>query len=1063
MKLSIKLTILFLILSILPLAAVSALAFVNARQTIEQDTLDRLTSTTLLKESEFNLWVRRNEQTLQGIAERPLVREYTAELTTLTPGEEAFQTLRTTLLVDHLNPFVELESGYLALSIMRPSDGLILVSTDERLEGEVRGNEPYFLEGKEGTYVGSVRVSLAREGLSMHISTPVFDERGELAGVLVGHADLDEMSTIMAQGRELSASEETYLVNTSHYFVTGSRFIENVALSRTVDTQGADSCLAGSSGFGIYDDYRGVPVIGAYRWIPERQLCILTEEDQAEALAPIHTLRNSVFEISVALALGAAVLSVLLARSILAPVNQLVKGTEEIGRGNLDHTIPAKSGDEIGQLAKAFNQMTDSLRKSQEEAGRRQQLLLALSQAARNVQRVRTPDDIYQAVGEGVAGLGLEVVVLRTDDDHEYLEPMYVHLTPEVLQAVEEMGGIKAAEYKLKIGSSGVYQRALDRNQMLLLDNVTERPSDVLPMLPEPVAKQITERTGINRMLFAPLAIEQEVYGLLVIVGEGLMEADLPAISTFTNQAAVSLENAYLHEGARAAAAELERRVEERTRELQESEERYRLLAENSSSLICSHEPDGRYRYVSPSVRDLLGYEPEELIGIDPYTLVHPDDRSRIRSKSQQVVLNEHRAASIEYRIRQKSGDYVWFESVTQPVVEDGKTVALVSGSRDVTDRHKAQEALRKSEAELRSILDSMTEGLAVHRVVYNEAGEPSDYIILDVNPAFTTILGLEKQAVVGRRATEAYGVEEAPYLDIYARVAETQNAMSFETYFPPMDKHFLISVASPDKGMFNTVFKDITERVIVAQALQESEERYRQRAEDLARSNAELEQFAYVASHDLQEPLRMVSSYLQLLERRYGSQLDETASEFIGYAVDGATRMKRLISDLLSFSRVNTRAQEPVLTDLNRVVEQVLKDLQMAVEENEATITYDPMPHLKVDATQLAQVFQNLIGNSLKFRSGQPPQVHIGAKRLDGGWQFSVRDNGIGIDPRYADRIFIIFQRLHTREEYSGTGIGLAICKKIVERHGGRIWMESQLGQGATFFFTLPDGDGES
>jgi light-regulated signal transduction histidine kinase (bacteriophytochrome) len=288
--------------------------------------------------------------------------------------------------------------------------------------------------------------------------------------------------------------------------------------------------------------------------------------------------------------------------------------------------------------------------------------------------------------------------------------------------------------------------------------------------------------------------------------------------------------------------------------------------------------------------------------------------------------------------------------------------------------------------------------------------------------------------------------------------VAETQRPEGFETYFPPMDKHFSISVSSPGKGLFNTVFKDISDRVKTAQALQESEERYRQRAEDLARSNAELEQFAYVASHDLQEPLRMVSSYLQLLERRYQDQLDENASEFIGYAVDGATRMKRLISDLLSFSRVNTRGQEPQITDLNQVVDGVLNNLEVAIKENGADITHDPLPHLKTDATQMAQVFQNLIGNAIKFRSERSLQVHVGAERINGEWQFCVQDNGIGIDPQYADRIFVIFQRLHTREEYSGTGIGLAICKKIVERHGGRIWMESKLGQGSTFFFTLPD-----
>jgi signal transduction histidine kinase len=229
------------------------------------------------------------------------------------------------------------------------------------------------------------------------------------------------------------------------------------------------------------------------------------------------------------------------------------------------------------------------------------------------------------------------------------------------------------------------------------------------------------------------------------------------------------------------------------------------------------------------------------------------------------------------------------------------------------------------------------------------------------------------------------------------------------------------------------------------------------ERASELARSNAELEQFAYVASHDLQEPLRIVSSYLQLLERRCQDQLDETGHEFIGFAVNGVVRMKQLITDLLAFSRVSTRSQGPAPTSSEQVLEQVLGDLQMVIEDNKATVTHDPLPTVSADATQLAQLFRNLIGNSIKFRSEQPPRIHIGAEERGDSWLFSIRDNGIGINPQYAERIFVIFERLHGMNDYPGTGIGLAICKKIVEQHGGQIWVESEVGAGATFYFTLP------
>ncbi|NET30728.1 MAG: hypothetical protein F6K19_01825 [Cyanothece sp. SIO1E1] len=237
----------------------------------------------------------------------------------------------------------------------------------------------------------------------------------------------------------------------------------------------------------------------------------------------------------------------------------------------------------------------------------------------------------------------------------------------------------------------------------------------------------------------------------------------------------------------------------------------------------------------------------------------------------------------------------------------------------------------------------------------------------------------------------------------------------------------------------------------------QHNEQKLAQQAHQLASSNVELEQFAYVASHDLQEPLRVVNSYTQLLAERYQDQLDAKADKYIGYIVDSNNRMRQLIQRLLDYSRVDSQGHKHEPTSCEYIFNQVCANLQIVIQETGALITHTPLPVVTADASQLIQLFQNLIGNAIKFRGEEPPQVHISAEPREQEWVFSVRDHGIGIEPEYVEQIFLIFQRLHTRRKYSGTGIGLAICKKIIERHGGWIWVESVVGEGSTFYFTLP------
>ncbi len=382
---------------------------------------------------------------------------------------------------------------------------------------------------------------------------------------------------------------------------------------------------------------------------------------------------------------------------------------------------------------------------------------------------------------------------------------------------------------------------------------------------------------------------------------------------------------------------------------------------------------------------------------------------------------------------------------------------ALVLGQRgweriEHAELRRLRELQQATEARYRELFSAMNEGFALHEIVTDEGGRPVDYRFLDVNPAFERLTGRKRQDVVGRTVLEVLPNNDPFWLETYGKVALTGEAVHFENYASALDRHFEVFAYRPAPRRFAVVFMDVTQRKL-------AEEGLRRASEELARSNRELEQFAYIASHDLQEPLRMVNGFLGLLQMRHGDALGEEGAEYVRMATEGANRMAQLINDLLVYSRVQMRPLEPTATDLNAAFDQAAANCSASIEESQAQITRDHLPTVRVDPLQATQLLQNLIGNAVKFRrQGVRPEVHVSARLADGAWAVSVRDNGIGIEPTAYDRIFQPFRRLHSHQEYPGTGVGLAICKKIVERHGGRIWVESKAGEGATFCFSLPE-----
>ena len=493
---------------------------------------------------------------------------------------------------------------------------------------------------------------------------------------------------------------------------------------------------------------------------------------------------------------------------------------------------------------------------------------------------------------------------------------------------------------------------------------------------------------------------------------------------------------------------------------LRESEARYRSTFELAGSGIAHIGRDRKFVRVNRRLCEILGYPEHELIGMTGREISHPDDLEVINTQRKRLYAGEIDHVHVEKRYRRKDGSTVWvaFSMVLERDAE-GRPAYEIAIFDDITERKNAERALRESEERFRSLTQLSSDW-------YWEQDE--SFALRFMSQRMGEKTGLAATAFIGRKRWDqpALNLREEDWAQHRATLERHEAFRDFEMERanPAGGTRWVAVTGEPvydENGKFRGyrgVGSDITERKHAEAELRRAHDELAKKAEELQRSNAELEQFAYVASHDLQEPLRMVSSYTQLLAKRYKEQLPAEAQEFMHFTVDGAARMKQLIEDLLAYSRVGTKGKELVPVSLEAPLKRALTNLSAAIQESGAAVTADALPTVDGDEVQLAQVFQNLMGNALKFRSKErAPHIHVGAAEEAGEWHISVADNGIGIEPQYFERIFMLFQRLHAMGEYPGTGIGLAICKKVAERHGGRIWVSSTPGAGSTFHFTLP------
>ncbi|MBD2439732.1 GAF domain-containing protein [Nostoc sp. FACHB-110] len=557
---------------------------------------------------------------------------------------------------------------------------------------------------------------------------------------------------------------------------------------------------------------------------------------------------------------------------------------------------------------------------------------------------------------------------------------------------------------------------------------------------------------------------------------------------------------------------------------LRESEQRLKLALQ--SAKLGSWQLEIKTMELSTSNQCNLNFGREPEADFTYSTLlecIHPDDRSYMQESVRQAI-EDHSDYEAEYRCIWPNNSIHWILARGKVIYDaDNQPIRMIGVTSDVTERKQVEEELKRQN--LRSQLFAeitlkIRESLQLEEILETTVKEVQQLLQADrvlifrlwpdgsgtvvqeaVLPGWPVVLGQDildpcfQQNYIEKyrqgRISAILDIEKADIQDCHKEFLR-QFGVKANLVVPILIRDgiwgLLIAHQCAHQRHWNQfetqLLLQLANQIGIALSQAQLLEQQTRNVQELARSNSELEQFAYVASHDLQEPLRMVTSYLQLLERKYSNQLDETADQFINYAVDGARRMQNLINDLLNYSRVSTRGQPFVQVDCTEILAQAIANLKLAIEDSGAEITYNPLPVITGDPIQLTQVLQNLIGNAIKFRRELPPRIHISAVATQAGeqgrenlssapspqppatfplstpqyWLFSVSDNGIGLESQYAERIFVIFQRLHGRSKYPGTGIGLAICKKIIERHGGRIWVESEPGEGSNFYFTIPD-----
>lgn len=660
-------------------------------------------------------------------------------------------------------------------------------------------------------------------------------------------------------------------------------------------------------------------------------------------------------------------------------------------------------------------------------------LLYAIISSAEYLQRTAYSEkEIFSGFKKQLDKFGLTGGISLLDETYSRLIIPLEMFTSVVMPSIRDAAAGPMHELSLQWQDFPVFRECIARKKSGFVPGTNTFIAMAYPeSLRGPAEKALREIPDQPGFL-SPLIIEGRVIGVLMLGSRAATESDLPIITSFANQVSTAIQNARLFS------------------KIILAEAKYRDLVENVNEVIYTMDADGRFTYVSPRARAVLGYEPFEVLGRPFSDFVVPEDLPGLAARYAPILKGD--ISPSEYRVRNKAGEKRWVRSSSRPILVNGESIGVHGVLIDITDRKNAEEAYKKSEQEKTLILENVLEMIIFH--------DPEGRVLWANKAAETLPNGAIRQ-IVGHFCYEAFERRDTPCdgCPVFKALKTGQpeegevrakNGTSWHVRgYPVRDE------AGKVVGIVELT-QDISARKETQKQLKQYADELEKKNLELTVRNKELDEFTYIASHDLQEPLNKIAAFCGLLRKDAGEGLPEAALKDFEFIQNAVKRMRALIQDLLLLSRTGKAAMKEEMVNLNLLTDKVLETFAQQLSQAGAQVTKDLLPLVTGDAMLLTQLYQNLVGNALKFTSAAPPRLHFSAERKDNEWILGLLDNGIGIAPEFFHKIFMPFQRLHARGESAGSGIGLSICKKVAERHGGTIWVESNPGQGAHFKFTL-------